>query len=221
MSHICIVPHCGKPTTGRSNKCNAHRLAFRRHGHPLQGGIKVPEIAPYRSAIRRLWDANDASAIWTVIKARWSRCIGHAQSIVNDAASGRPFNLHQHQAAEELLRLDRNVPFQDLACTAMALKVFQYDRPHSFRDDRAYDFQLVRKVRALDELAVYKTWNHKRRAMHRVYRDLRPGAVEALAEYLKAAFGSAGLLLRDHEKARPRLEVTESRLMADAVAALR
>ncbi len=129
--------------------------------------------------------------------------------------------MHEHKAAEELLRLDRNVPFEELACTAMAMKVFQCANPRSFRDDRAFDFQLVRRVRALDELAVYKTWNCKRRVMHRVYRDLRPQTVEALAQYMKLAFGEAGLLLQDHEKARPDLRATESRALANAVAALR
>ena len=62
MNLPCIVPNCYQVRTGRSNKCNAHRLALRRHGNPLQTGIKVPEYAPFRDAVRRLWAANaDAS----------------------------------------------------------------------------------------------------------------------------------------------------------------
>jgi hypothetical protein len=221
MIHFCIVPHCDQPTTGRSNKCNAHKLALRRHGHPLQAGIKVTEYSPYRDTIRRLWQANEASTLWEVMQARWGRSLSHAQGILGLRDRGVTFNRHQAKAADELVRLDRNVPFEDLACTALALYVYAADHPLRFRSDDALRFQLVRKVRALDDLAVYTTWNHKRRAMHRVYRDMPPRAVMLLAGYLEGTFGEAGMLLRDHAKSRPRLEVTEARMMADAVKALR
>lgn len=221
MTQICIVPYCGSPILGRSNKCNAHRLALRRHGHPLQTGIKVPEYSPYRTAIKRLWDTNEGSPIWEVIRVRWARRLSHAQAITTQASTGVAYNSHELRAAGELLRLDRNVPFQHLACTALALFIFQADRPHRFKDDQAFDFQLVRKVRALDDLAVYKTWNHKRRTMHRTYRDLPPRAVRFLAADLGVVFGEAGILLRDHAKARPKLEATETKLMAEAVRGLR
>lgn len=221
MTHICIVPSCEKPSSGRANKCFSHARTLRRHGHPEQVAIKVPELKPYRTAIKRLWDANEGSPMWEVIRARWGRCLDHARAITAHAQSGATFNRHEARAAEELLRLDRNVPFQHLATTALALYVFQADRPTRFRDDQALGFQLVRKVRALDDLAVYRTWNVKRQAMHRVYRDLPPRATRFLADYLGVVFGQAGLLLRDHSKARPKLEATESKLMADALHELR
>lgn len=220
MSPICIVTNCDSPTSGRSNKCNAHRLAHRRHGHPLQTGLKATEYGPYRDAIRRIWEANEASPLWEVIRARWGRCVGHAQAALGQRDSGVPSQRHAVRAAEEVLKMDRNVPFISLACTSLAMYVLQSDHPRRFRDDEAFRFQLVRKVRGLDALAVYKTWNHKRRASHWVYRDMPPRAVRVMADYLAAAFGEAGLLLRDHAKTRPRLEVTELQLMADAVGAL-
>jgi hypothetical protein len=221
MTHICILPHCGTPTAGRSTKCNAHRLALRRHGHPLQVGIKTPEFEPYRTAIKRLWDANEGSPMWEVIRARWGCLLSHAEAVIAHSTTGVSYNRHEVKAAEDLLRLGRNVPFQRLACTALALYVFQADRPQRFKDDQAHRFQLVRKVRALDDLAVYKVWNNKRRTMHRVYRDVPPGTVRILADYLGAVFGEAGLLLRDHTKARPRLEATEAKVMAEAVRSLK
>lgn len=221
MTHICIVPRCGHPSSGRSNKCNAHRLTLRRHGHPGQVGIKVTEYAPYRAAIRKLWDTNEGNPFWNVMEARWQGSRAIAEATLARATTGAAYNRHEQRAAEELLKLARNVPFQVIACTAMAIYVFQADRPHRFRDDQAFAFQLVRKVRALDDLAVYCVWNHKRKRMHRAYRDLPPGAVRILAGYLSASFGEAGLLLRDHEKSRPRLQATESKLMADALRSLR
>jgi hypothetical protein len=211
----------GQPTSGRSNKCNAHRLALRRHGHPLQTGIKVTEFGPYREAIGRLWRANDASPLWEVVKARWGRCLDHAQAVLGDQARGVACNRHDVRAAEELLRLDSNVPFEDLASTALALYVYAADQPYRFKSDDAFRFQVVRKVRGLDDLAIGKTWNHKRRSMRSVYRDLPPRAVLRLHAYLGAVFGEAGMLLRDHANSRPKLEATEALMMADAVRSLR
>ncbi|MCY4753813.1 hypothetical protein [Pelomonas aquatica] len=221
MNRLCTVPHCDQPTVGRSNKCNAHRLALRRHGHPLQTGIKVTEFGPYREAIRRLWRANDASPLWVVMKARWGRCLDHAKTAIGEQARGVACNRHEVRAAEELLRLDSNVPFEDLASTSLALYVYAADQPYRFRSDDAFRFQLVRKVRGLDHLAIGKTWNHKRRSMRNVYRDLPPRVVVYLHGYLGAVFGEAGMLLKDHAKTRPKLEATESRMMVNAVGALR
>lgn len=223
MTPFCIIPNCGQPKSGRSNKCNAHKLALRRHGHPLQSGIKVTEYGPYRDAIRRLWDANEDAPLWQVMRARWGRCIDHAKALTVHRDRGGAYARHEVRAADALLALDCNVAFQEVASTALALYVYAADRPHRFADDQALRFQLVRKVRALDELAVGKTWNHKTRAMHRVYQDMPPRAVRVLADYLGAVFAEAGLRLRDHAKARPkpRLEVTEAKLMAESVRSLR
>ena len=203
MNHSCIVSDCYQPRAGRSTKCNAHRLALRRHGHPLQTGIKVTELGPYRDAIRRLWEANEAASLWQVMRARWDRCIDHAKALTAHRDRGGAYVRHDLRAADALLALDSNVEFQQVASTALALYVYAADRPHRFADDQALRFQLVRKVRALDELAVGKTWNHKTRTMHRVYRDMPPRAVRVLADYLQVVFAEAGLLLRDHTKARP------------------
>ncbi len=223
MNQTCIVPNCYQPRIGRSNKCNAHRLALRRHGHPLQTSIKVPELEPYRAAVRGLWKANPDASLWEVMRARWGRCIDHAQALADQRSRGVPFNRHELKAADALLTLHAGVEWQSLACTALAVYLYAAERPHRFVDDEGIRFQLVRKVRGLDDLAVGRTWNPKTKSMHRVYRDMAPRAVRLLAGYLQAVFAEAALLLRDHPKARPapRLEVTEGKLMADSVRALR
>lgn len=223
MHHTCVVPHCYQPQRGRSNKCNAHRLALRRHGHPLQTSIKVPELEPYREVVRRLWAANPDASVWQVMRARWGRYCDHARSLADQRSRGAPFNRHELTAADALLALDAGVEWQRLACTALGVYLYAADRPHRFADDQGIRFQLVRKVRALDDLAVGKTWNHKTKSMHRVYRCMAPRAVRFLADYLQAVFAEAALLLRDHPKVKPqpKLEVTEAKLMAESVRALK
>lgn len=221
MNHYCILPDCGRPTTGRSNKCNAHKLTLRRHGHPEQVAIKATEYGPYRDTIQRLWHAEELAPFWAVVKARWGRCLQSAEAAIGDYSRGVALSRHAVRAAEELVKLNRNVPLEKLACLALALYMLEVDQPRRFKSDDAFRFQLVRKVRGLDELAVGKTWNHKRRKMRRVYRDLPPRVVRLLHEYLLATFGEAAVKLKDYERARPRLEVVESQIMADAVRALR
>lgn len=219
----CILPDCGQPRIGRSNKCNAHRIALRRHGHPLQTSIKVPEFEPYRQAMQRLWAANPDASVWQVMRARWGRCIAQANALAAHRSSGLAHNRYEARAADALLALDSSVDFQRIACTALAVYLYADARPQRFADDQGLSFQVVRKVRALDELSVGKTWNHKTRSMHRVYRDIPPAVVRLLADYLRAVFAEAALLLRDHPKAKPapRLEVTEAKLMAESVKGLR
>lgn len=217
MPQLCIVPRCGHPTTGRSNKCNSHRLTFKRHGHPEQVSLKVTELEPYRLAIRRTWKANESSELWKVVHARWMRSVSRAAAVREERAQGHAFFVPNVQAAEALIKLHRNVAFKDIAETAMAVYFLDAERPHRFRDHEALRFQLVRKVRALDDLAIYKRWNHKRRCMHRVYRDLPPRVVRALAGFLHEPFAEAALLIHEHQKTRLMLEEQESQVMAHAV----
>ncbi len=223
MIQTCTVPHCFQPRIGRSNKCSSHRQALRRHGHPLQTSIKVPEFSPYRAAVLALWKANPDASMWTVMRARWGRCCDHARSLADQRSRGVPYKRHELTAADALLALDAGVEWQKLACTALGLYLYTHARPHRFADDEGIRFQLVRKVRGLDDLAVGMTWNPKTKTMHKVYRCMAPRAVRVLADYLQAVFAEAALLLRDHPKARPapRLEVTEAKLMADSVRSMR
>lgn len=97
----------------------------------------------------------------------------------------------------------------DEVCSLKLEEVRTVEGGYLFRDDEAFRFQLIRKVRGLDKLAVYESWNHQRRATRRVYRDMPPRAVRMLAEQLGVVFGDAGLLLRDHPKARPKPNAAE------------
>lgn len=176
---------------------------------------------PFRKAIKGLWDDNPSSPFWEVVKARWRVLCGNAEATLARANAGAPFVRHEYRAADELLKLNRNVPFQDVACTALAMYHLRADQPQRFRSDEAFNAQLVRKVRALDDLAVYSRWNPKTMATHRVYRCLTPRTARVLAGYLIEAFGLAALLLRDHPRSRPEpREVIEARAMADAVKAM-
>ncbi len=77
--------------------------------------------------------------------------------------------------------------------------------PRRFRSARAFWFQLVRRVRALAEVNVGSRFDPRTERIKRVYRDLPPRAIEALARIIVEAIGVAGgrlaqLELRDRQR---------------------
>jgi hypothetical protein len=96
--------------------------------------------------------------------------------------------------------------------------------PGRFRDDRALDFQCVRRVRGLSAVNAGSHWDHKTRRMKRVYRDPSPRSVEVFAGWLRDAYGGAGLQLADLEARtvvdREAAERAERQRLFDAIGEL-
>jgi hypothetical protein len=183
----------------------------------MQTSLKAAELEPYKLAIRRSWRANESSRFWEVIQERWERVVEHSVAVIHEQSRGVALIQTSVVAAQEIIKLHRNVPFQDLAVTAMAVYFLSMERPLRFRDHQGLRFQLVRKVRALDDLAVYQRWNTKRQAMHRVYRNLPPRTVHAIADHLHIPFAEAAFRLYEHQKLSVALQADESRVMAEAL----
>lgn len=79
--------------------------------------------------------------------------------------------------------------------------------PGRFVNDRAFAFQLVRKVRLLDSVAVREYYDCKSGKQKKVYRDMKPKTMEFLATVLTQAFGTAGVVVAKLE-AEERLQQT-------------
>lgn len=220
MSHPCIVNGCGQPAKGRSNKCGAHRTALRRNGHPEQVILRITEVDPYRTTIRRSWRRSEGSEFWKVLRARWERELRQAAAVLSDEARGLAISTHETDAARELVKLGQNVAFQELAVMALAVFVMQMERGSRFRDANAFRCQLVRRVRALDDLAYSKSWDHKRRKVRRGYKDFPPGATVVLAEHLVDAFWEGAFRLHEGQKVGPARVAAESAVLAEAVKGL-
>lgn len=71
-------------------------------------------------------------------------------------AEARRMGFTFDKAAAGALALNANVEFQVIACMALGLYLYAHARPHRFPNDQGLRFQLVRKVRGLDELSVGK-----------------------------------------------------------------
>jgi hypothetical protein len=78
--------------------------------------------------------------------------------------------------------------------------VMQAFDPWRFRSDRAFWFQLVRRVRALAEINIGKSVDQETGKVKRNYRDLPPRACEALARIILESIGIAGAKIAQLEQ---------------------
>lgn len=187
-------------TSGYSTHCERHKRAQRRHGHPEQVGVTVHELQPYRDRIAVRRTKNPANPTWDILRERWAAVAGNAVTVLKVHANGNPGSAHTTQAAHHIKLLAATVPDGVVMETALAMFLMREALSKRFLSDRAFDFQLARRVRALSDVNAGTYFDHETGKTKRVYRDVLPGTLMALAEPLKAAFGVAGLYLAELDR---------------------
>jgi hypothetical protein len=196
----CEALGCRAPASGFSTLCALHKQAMRRHGHPLQTGITVHDLRPYVARVKARQSSNRGSDVWDILAARWEALADHSARTVERFASGAPSIRHERLAAQQVTTLSANVPAEKVVQTALAMYLMAGDRPSRFQSDRAFRFELVRRVRGLTDVNAGSYWDHKAARSRRVYRDLPPRVVEVLGQWLADVFGGAGLVLASKER---------------------
>lgn len=184
-------------TSGYSTHCERHKRTQRRHGHPEQDGITVHELQPFRDRIAVRRAKNPANPTWDILRERWEAVAGNAEAVLKAHAGGQPGSAHTTQAAHHIKQLAATVPDGVVMEAALAMFLMREAQPQRFLSDRAFDFQLSRRVRALSDVNAGTYFDHETGKTKRVYRDVLPGTLIALAEPLKAAFGVAGVFLAE------------------------
>ncbi len=200
--------------------CQAHRLARTRHGHPLQKAVTFYELAPFMRSVRASVKRNPDSEVWPILRARWARLIDHANAIAVTRSSGEAFHRPTAQAASMVLEVARWADETRVCEVMLAIYVLEHAFPGRFRDDRAFRFTLVRRLRHLAPMGRGTYWNQKLQRTSSVYRDAPPRAVEVLGLWLAEVFGLAGRLIADAELKRMQAPAAEVKRMADAIAEL-
>lgn len=186
---ICTAASCKCEAVGYSNLCDRHKRVKRRHGHPDQKGITVADLKTYQKRVKARMVKNKDSNAWGILRERWSRVTSLAQG------SQVPSSIfkHQRKALEEISKLGTSIYPEAVIEVVLAMYLMQEEEPRRFKSDRAFDFQLVRRVRGLADINAGQYWDQKQQRTKRVYRDLPPTVTVTIAEYLKTAFGVAGL----------------------------
>jgi hypothetical protein len=216
----CTVQNCTQPQDGRSYFCLNHKRNKIRHGHPTQESVSSFEIATYRKTVRARIAKNSHSPVWTKIEEHWLAVVRKTQEHAEACLMGRPKVKYQSEAWGHLARLGQNVEPRAVIEVALAMYLMQEWNPHRFNDDRAFGFQLVRRIRSLDHLAVGTTWDDKLKKVKRVYRDVKPRTTEIIAEVLQHTFGVAGLTVARLEAKEREQQQTEQEAFHDGLAAL-
>lgn len=215
------MPGCAQAASGFSAWCHAHKQANRRHGDPLQDGVTVHELRPYVERVEARQAKNKDSEAWAILAARWEALVGHCRGVKERAAAGHPYVRHELAAALQALRVAENVEPMRVVQAALAMYLLQDHRPARFRSDRAFRFELVRRVRGLAAVNAGEYYDHKAGRSRRVYSDVPPRVVETLAYWLVEAFGGAGLALAGKEREEDAKAADERRRLAEAIGSLR
>jgi hypothetical protein len=84
--------------------------------------------------------------------------------------------------------------------TALAMFSMWERWPSRFQSDKAFIFQLSRRVRALAEVNTGSHWSAKEGRMKRTYRDVLPKTLECFGASLRVAFGLAGMRIAELDK---------------------
>ena len=193
MSRPCAIVACGKHASGYSTQCELHKRNMRRHGHPEQSGVTVHDLRPFLEAIAARRAKNPSNPTWQLLARRWQAVTGHAEAILAASAAGAVCVSYERQTAAQLLILRDSVPDRVVIDTALAMFGFQERRPSRFKSDKAFAFQLARRIRGLARVNAGAHTDARSGCVKRTYRDTPPRVLACLAATLTAAFGVAGL----------------------------
>lgn len=142
---------------------------------------------------------NPANPTWPLLQRRWEALTAHAEQTLASNASGAPTVSYERHTAQQLITLRDSVPGALVIDSALGMFAFGEQRPTRFKSDKAFGFQLARRVRGLADVNIGRHWSAKEGRMKRTYRDVPPRVLDCLAESLKVAFGVAGLRLAELE----------------------
>jgi hypothetical protein len=215
----CEASGCHELASGFSTLCAPHKQAMRRHGDPLQDGITVHELRPYVARVATRQAKNKDSDAWAILGRRWQAVIEQALTTLARFEAGHADVGHAVRAAEQVRNL-KTVPVDTIVHTALAMYLYRDGQPRRFRSDRAFDFQLVRRVRGLSDVNAGSYWDAQEGRSRRVYRDLPPRVVEHVAAGLKDAFGLAGVMLASKERAEAATVTQQTQRLAAAMEGL-
>ncbi|RUP35183.1 MAG: hypothetical protein EKK45_01865 [Curvibacter sp.] len=216
----CRATGCNEASHGYSPYCQNHRKTQRRHGAATQTGVTVHELKPYVALVEARKAKNANSEAWSILTARWMAVLDHAQATLRRHSEGHAGSRSQLLAAHHLVTVGEAVEPWAVVRTALALYLMQDQRPSRFASDAAFDFQLVRRVRGLAEVNAGVTWDHQAQRTKKVYREVPPRVMQAMAEPLKVAFGMPGLTLAAKEREDVNRANEERRRLSNALEGL-
>lgn len=220
MTKQCRAPGCNGAASGFSPFCNLHKQAVRRHGDAAQTGVTTHELRPYMARVDSRRAKNPSSEAWPLLETRWGIVVDAARATLERYSSGTVSIRHHRQAAHQLVTVADSVEPWTVVRAVLAMYLMQDDQPRRFVSDAAFDHQMVRRVRGLAPANAGTYWDHERGQTKRVYRDVPPRVVNAMAQPLKEALGVGGLRLAEIERREAQRQADERQRLAGALEGL-
>src|SRR4051812_24186519 len=192
---VCRVSGCGQRASRYGALCNKHKINDRRHGHPEQEGITAAVLKPYLRMARGLTERNAEKDIWPLLDDQWQAVMAQSQAYMDRYLAGQPGIAIERRAHSEIAKVGREVETREVIETVIALYLMQEIEPRRFRSDRAFRFQLVRRLRRLTDVNAGEYWDQDAGKVKRVYRDLPPRVAEVFARIVIEAIGGSCMYL--------------------------
>lgn len=221
MSH-CQAAGCDRPASSSySRYCQHHRSRMRRNGDPGQRGITKADLRPYLGMVRARMANNPDSPAWSLMAARWAALVADARGRIANYESGFASPRQNIMAAAEIVRLANEVEPMAVVETVAAMVLMQALAPERFKSDRAFDVQLVRRVRGLTESNAPAYFDPGSGKQRRRYRELSPRSALVMADWLRMALGVLGQRLARLEEEEQRIKEDDRAALNDALMGLR
>src|SRR5690348_3454182 len=167
-----------------------HHMRNRRFGDPaVSACLRKTELKPFLAEVRRLCMRGDKEKTTHVFEAIQARMRNLAESTLAERlahAVRGPKRLQQ--AEQEIARVTAEANPVEAAHLIGALFLLRERMPGRWPTERAFRFELVRSWRKLAGIAYGTCWNHQRGKLRRMYKEMPPTVVEALAEWLVIAY---------------------------------
>ncbi|MDR5731271.1 hypothetical protein QCE47_02760 [Caballeronia sp. LZ025] len=220
MNKQCMAGACEAPAAGMGRYCETHKRAFRRHGHPLQSGITVPEVKPFIKRVKARINANETNPTWSLLAARWESMVDISRAYVTQMKSGAAFNRYEARAHQAILNLANTVDASDVTTMALGMYMLREEQGRRFHSDEAFTFQLVRRVMLMSDVHVGTGWNPKTGKTFRVYKEPSPRVTRIIGGLLQEVFGTVGLYVASLEAADKRKQEQQTAELHAALEAL-
>lgn len=221
MPGHCKAPGCTGRTGRHAAYCDVHKARKRRHGAPDQQGVTKAKLKPFVGLVQARIKKNATSPVWKQLEDRWATVVSHAQERVAHWKRGNACVRTEITAAEEVIRVAEHVEPREVVVTALAMYLMQYHTPTFFRSDRAFQVQLVRRVRGLTEANAARYTDQRTGKTKRAYRELPPRSAAYMADWLVQAFGATGVKLAHLERDEDERRKAESLSFGKALAELK
>jgi hypothetical protein len=135
---------------------------------------------------------NADNVAWVTLDERWRALVDHAHGVIRSFESGRAGVRFERTAAQEVIKLAKDVEARAVVEVTAAMVVMREFEPRAFRSDDAFWLQLTRRARSLTDLHFGETWDNRRKRVRRHYRELSPKAAIIMGRWLAETLGVGG-----------------------------